>query len=421
MSDKDYEAISAIALEAPERIGMMIASTPRGRRAIFYKLCTDAVMKLNIDPPVYNTNYGRVYDYRQYSRKEATGWKQFHFPSLVNPEWSPKMEKELRAQFTHDAYLQEVYAEFGTEMIGVFNKDYVDEASSYGYDFLDQPKHGAPIAIGIDWDKFGAETQIVVLQYEPSDRRRARPELGIDEPGYGRFRVINRISIPKSEMSYDIAVQKVFELDEAYSPFAIYPDRGAGEYQIEMLRKRLGDKVRGIHFGSSHEVRDPISRVVEKKPMKPFLVNQTVLMLERGQLRLPDRHKDEVLFKQMNDYQVVRVSERTQQPSYTNKNEHALDAMMLALFAFIDEMPDLVNTVEKPKSANQYGMFKQRYVDPLKQVFSSTPAVSTTEWDEPGRPPLTKVPVGTRKSARVGNSMTWGGRGSGGFGGRSKF
>jgi len=153
MSDKDFEAISAIALEAPERIGMMIASTPRGRRATFYKLCTDPRMKLNIDPPVYNTNYGRVYDYRKYDRHLSTGWKEFHYPSLVNPEWSPKMEQELRAQFSHDAYLQEVHAEFGTEMVGVFNKDYVDEAASYGYDFLDQPKHGAPIAIGVDWDK----------------------------------------------------------------------------------------------------------------------------------------------------------------------------------------------------------------------------------------------------------------------------
>ena len=44
-------------------------------------------------------------------------------------------------------------AEFGTEMVGVFNKDYIDEASSIGYKYTTQPGHGGPIAIGVDWDQ----------------------------------------------------------------------------------------------------------------------------------------------------------------------------------------------------------------------------------------------------------------------------
>src|SRR5206468_6272405 len=105
----------------------------------------------------------------------------------------------------------------------------------------------------IDWDKFGNATQIVVNQWNPFLERRPRPE--VDGPGvvrYGRFQIINRVEIPKGEFTYDNAVRKVIELDNIYKPFAIYPDRGAGEYQIELLRKALGDKVQGVHLGSSY-------------------------------------------------------------------------------------------------------------------------------------------------------------------------
>ena len=71
---------------------------------------------------------------------------------MVNPEWSPQMEKELRAQFSEVAYEHEVLAEFGTEMVGVFNKDYIDEASSIGYEYTTSPSHPGPISIGVDWD-----------------------------------------------------------------------------------------------------------------------------------------------------------------------------------------------------------------------------------------------------------------------------
>lgn len=77
--------------------------------------------------------------------------------------------------------------------------------------------------------KFGATTNIVVLQHDSTDARRSRPEIGQVDNGFGRFKVLNHIEIPKSDMQYDVAVQTVIELDRRYKPFAIYPDRGAGK------------------------------------------------------------------------------------------------------------------------------------------------------------------------------------------------
>ena len=236
MTDEDFTTIYAIVLEAPKRIGTMIASTPTGRRGMFYNTCTE--MKFNQDkkiPPVNTKQLGYVYDSKHYDRAQAEGWKEFHYPSMCNPEWSEQMERELKSQFDEVSYEHEVLAEFGTETIGVFNKDYIDEAASKGYRLQERSASNAPCAIGIDFDKYGSQTNIVVLQFDPFDQQRARPELGIMDPEFGRFKVINHIEIPKSEMHYDLAVQTVIELDKKYHPFAIYPDKGAGKLLIDSL------------------------------------------------------------------------------------------------------------------------------------------------------------------------------------------
>lgn len=401
MSDKDFETIYAITFEAPQRIGTMIASTPTGRRGMFYRVCTQ--MKMNQEVKMSEDN---IYDMNTYDRSTAEGWQEFYYPTMVNPEWSEMMERELRQQFSEVAYEHEVLAEFGTEMVGVFNKDYIDEASSVGYEYTTVPKHKGPIAIGVDWDKAGAATQIVVTQYNPFDIRRPRPEIGLTDPIYGRFQVINRVEIPKGEFTYDMAVKKLIELDEIYNPFAIYADAGAGEYQCEMLRKHIGEKVKRVHLGSSTMVSDPQSRTFEKKPIKPFIVNQTVLMTERGQIRIPHRDYDETLARQMTNYQVERFSPKTGEPTYSSDDEHALDALMFTLFAFIEQMPELAATVEQKAAAKTIGMIQKTYTDPLKTQQLKTSDDKSELRQKPKR-------AGFKRKNQEDRSFSWGSRGLG--------
>lgn len=406
MSDKDFEAISAIALEAPKRIGIMVASTPTGKRAMFYKLCNE--LKFNQEDTVH-PGPDNTYADSQYDRETAEGWAEFYYPTMVNPEWSSSMERELKGMYSQLAYEHEVLAEFGTETVGVFNKDYIDEAASDPYELLHKPKHDGPITIGIDWDKFGNATQIVVTQFDPQDERR---EDGV--PGRGRFKVINRIEIPKGEFTYDKAVEMVCKLDKIYNPKFIYPDRGAGEYQIEMLRKRLGDKVKGIHLGSSYDVRDPFSREFDRKPMKPFMVSQATLLLERGMLRIPNKEIDEEIFRQMTNYTVVRISPKSGEPTYTNEDEHALDAFMLSLLAFIIEMPEYARTIEDTPAARAFGHVAVKFVDPLTKVSQDIGKTNADyveylkKWDEPTPPPPRKTQIGGAKDRK----FSWGNRGT---------
>lgn len=149
LGDKDFEAIYAITMEAPERIGVMVASTPTGRRGKFWQICTQESINQDVKLLKKHENH---FDINTYDRSTAEGWKEFYFPTMVNPEWSPRMEREMKNLYTEVAYEHEVLAEFGTEMVGVFNKEYIDEASANGYSLLSRPIHDGPIAFGIDWD-----------------------------------------------------------------------------------------------------------------------------------------------------------------------------------------------------------------------------------------------------------------------------
>ena len=62
--------------------------------------------------------------------------------------------------------------------------------------------------------KYGASSSIIILDYDLIHRK---------------FKVIKRVEVPRSEYSYDTAVNLVVELNDQYNPAWIYADAGAGE------------------------------------------------------------------------------------------------------------------------------------------------------------------------------------------------
>lgn len=262
----------------------------------------------------------------------------------------------------------------------------------------------------------------MVTQWDPTDQRRLiGNELDEVLPAFGRFKVINRVEIPRGEYTYDNAVNMLKELDRVYNPFAIYVDKGAGDYQSEVLRKSLGEKVRAVAFGSSEIVRDPISRTLDKKPMKAFMVSIATFLLDRGQIRIPSKEVDETLNRQMTNYQIMKIAPKTGEPTFSSKDEHALDALMLTLYAFNTVFPELAKAVEGRDVARTFSAIKRQYVDPLKETFSKGFAdkTSSSDWDEPGAPPPKRVGLRSKKKKK---DEGWGGRGErSSFRGRSHF
>ena len=63
--------------------------------------------------------------------------------------------------------------------------------------------------------KYQASSSIVLLDFDQD---------------FNKFRVTKRIEVPKSEYSYDTAVNMIVDLNKIYNPSWIYVDRGAGKF-----------------------------------------------------------------------------------------------------------------------------------------------------------------------------------------------
>ena len=131
-------------------------------------------------------------------------------------------------------------------------------------------------------------------------------------------------------------------------------DRGYGETQIELLHKYgienphsgLKDKVVGYQFGQKIEVRDPHTMQKDKKPLKPFMVNNSVVVFEKGKIVLDPT--DKVLIEQLESYRIKSIS-TTGVPTFTDENEHAVDALNLCLLIFEQKYGSLLRTVISSK------------------------------------------------------------------------
>lgn len=386
MTDADYETIYAVAADQATK-GVWISSTPTGRRGKFWEACMNSRLA--------EEHRDRV-------------WTEFYYPSMVNPGWGPKMEADFRTQLTDQGYVHEVMAEFGEETVGVFKKEFIDRART-DYDYVQLPKHRAIRVIGVDWDKYGDASQMVVMEYNAEA---------------GKFQILNRIEIPKSDFTLDNGVKKIIELNKIYHPEAIYVDRGYGEYQVEILHKygmdhpdsELHKKVVGISFAESKSVMDPWTRISENKPIKPFMVNQLTVLFERDRMIISD--KDEMIIRQLENYRVLKKTV-TNQPIYTNEDEHTIDCMMLCTLGFIEKFPQIIATIIDYKPATKMIQLQTKADNPLYEAVNGKTDMILKDqkkeylkWDEPGSAPLKRVEVGSRPNREVKKMYGWSTRGT---------
>lgn len=316
LSAVDMETILALRIEHPD-ITFWASSTPTGKRGFFYQWCTD----------------------------KSRGWREFHYTApQANPNWNAEIEEFTKREYPGEAYKREILAEFGTEDAGVFNKELIDYACSRGdgfycyqpfhnpfYGYAQGPNwHVGPRAIGVDWDKYGAPTNMVVVEMMED----------------GVLHVINRTQVPQSEFTLTNAVNILIKLNEIWKPNWIYIDRGFGEMQAEILKlygkshkETMLDKiVKPISFSSKIAITDPSDGTVEHKDIKPFMINMLQRTIEDKKLVLNSR--DDVMKMQLINYAVERYGANGR-PIYTNKDDHCVDALALANFAIVQNYDDI--------------------------------------------------------------------------------
>lgn len=316
LSEGDLSAIIPIVFTHKD-VTLWASSTPKGSRGAFWNWCT-----------------------------QNPSFKEFHFPSMVIPEWE-QVEHEIadlyrgrKADFEH-----EVLAEFGEEKQGVYEAVLV-EAAKDNYRYEDcKPEPGYRYVMGIDWNSSDVGTEIYVLAFSPSQLT---------------SQVVCNVCVSKLNWTQTLAMGVIRDLNRKWEPDWIYCDEGYGTTQIEFLKKlgyesvvrdshdpdgamkqidaRLKDIVKGINFSSNIEIRDPFTGAPVEKPMKPYLVNNSVRIMEERRIKFSSQDMD--LEKQMLGYRIGRWSVNGR-PTYEQAEEstgdHKLDAFNLALLALTQE------------------------------------------------------------------------------------
>ena len=303
----DLDASMAIITNYPDATVWM-SSTPTGRREKFYEICQDRE------------------------------WKEFHFPSHVNPNWSEKLDRLFRKNLTSIGYKHEILGDFGEQEAGVFQAGFVDKATAdYTYASMVRDNNWL-YSIGVDWNSPRIGTTIYVTGFNPSTNK---------------FMIVDHDTVQRDGHTQLAAIERIVEFNRKWRPFAIYVDQGYGATQIEMLRKfgfdsrinpekgpshidsKLPKIVKPFDFGSSLEIRDPFTKELRKKPAKGFLVENAVRRFESEDILIPA--EDTQLKKELLGYVVKHVTV-TGQVVYTVLDDavgdHNLDAVMLSLVAF---------------------------------------------------------------------------------------
>jgi len=249
----DLDALYAMLQKtAEDQIDKVLigASTPTGRRERFWEWC------------------------------RSDRFTEYYFPSYCNPYFNKEQEDEFREQYTETGYRHEIEADWGEDSEGVYPRKYVDKAfiePSWNYTPEIQSARGF-YTIGVDWDKYGAGTNIVVLE--------ACNDNYEDERFRGKVRLVYREEIDKSEYTLTNGVNRIVQLNEIFNPRHIYVDRGYGECVSPDTLITLKDSVKKIidvhpgdmvltSDGQYHQVLDKVVKV-ESKPTYRVKVHKTL-------------------------------------------------------------------------------------------------------------------------------------------------
>lgn len=250
----------------------------------------------------------------------AEVWHRIHVPITENPDFAGLVERYRAACPSELMWVTEYLADFPDQATcALVRRSQVDAAGrDYQYDLY--AVANGPRAIGVDWDKYKAGVNIVVVRYDPQGEY---------------YQVMYREEMPPHDMLLTRAVRRVMEIYEVVHADYIAVDRGYGEMQLEVLRSEMAmrslsaaERVVGysfqelVDFSTEH---DPQPRRVR---LKDAAYQWMAFLLDRNRLVIPGQ--DEELKRQMLGLQVHSTDAYGMR--FKVREDHAVSALALALW-----------------------------------------------------------------------------------------
>ena len=309
MDRKAIEAIEAIKLDNPN-VEMFITSTPKGE--------------------------GNLYEFAQQENV-----KEFHYPSYVIPHYNDAIDQDLKGKLSEIGFTQEVLALYGLDQDSVFQQHFIEDSYElyipefYNESFVLNNRDRFIVIIGVDWNHDNNGTRIIVVGYDKMA---------------DRFFCIEKKKIAKVNLTQELSVNMVVELNRKYNSDHIVCDEGFGIGQVSELRVRGKEqygkvpanhpdirltKTESVQFGATLEIRDPTTYETLKKRTKQYRVELAQKLLEEKRLAL-DPAKDSELIMQLKNYSIIKTGLRGNVYKAKDKKigDHDLDGYMLALYMF---------------------------------------------------------------------------------------
>lgn len=303
----------------------------------------EALKAIEMDNPNVETIYtstpigeGNLYRFAQSEQV-----KEFHYPSYVIPHYNEQIHRSNKDDLGEVAFVQEILALFGVDEHGAFPSRFIDRAETYNIPqmfneaYVLNNREKFIIVIGVDWNHDNNGTRILVVGYHKEIER---------------FFVIEKSRISKLNYTQNLAIEKVVEFNRKYYADHIGCDQGFGATQIGALRmegkSQYGKvphdhpdlkltKVEAVDFGSSLELRDPVTRKILKKKAKQFIVENTLHYLEEGRIAFDDIEDNELIM-QLKNYSIVKktINGNVYKAKDKKIGDHDLDAFMIAIYIF---------------------------------------------------------------------------------------
>ena len=270
--------------------------------------------------------------------EQAKFVKSFHYPSYVNPAYSDEMDISLRDEMGEGVgYVEEVLAEISSSSNQVFQSVFINRALHKPYYteamevLSDRSRY--IVFIGVDWNHDKVGSRILVIAYD-----KISPQ----------FFIIEKEKVAIEGFTQYAAVEKIIQLNRKFSCDHIFVDQGFCSTQIADLKQfgmsKVGIVPKGhpdlklmdteaIDYGSSTEIRDPMSGEVYKTPTKQLAVLNTVEVFEKNLITL-QKEEDRDIVLQLKNYVEKSRNKGRIVYGYVSKKigDHDLDALMIGLF-----------------------------------------------------------------------------------------
>jgi len=306
MSDGDFSAINAIIAGDKYKDGVrtFAASTPTEFHGVYYSMCKD----------------------------DSGTWHEIHIPITENPDFTEEdvaLRKSLSLGSERE-WILEYLAEFIDAGMNAFKNSDIDTAmTDYTYANKGYAASSAYRAMGVDWDKYQAGVNIVIVE---------------TVIGQSKYRIIYREEVPRSEYTLTMATERIIALNDSFKPDHIYVDRGYGEQAVEILKlygkknpgTKLQEKIKGFNFNENVDLVDPITGKGIKRQFKTTMLNVIFRLFEDKQFEFSQYDKQ--FEKQLRGYKIIGSGPNTIKT--TRLNEHIIDACGLACYALHSNYKD---------------------------------------------------------------------------------